>query len=544
MNRTLIAKANDLLSKEKGTFFKDPGGRINIALCYPNRYAVAMSSLGYQGIYGFLNSLGDVVCERVFFPDQEDLEAYEKSGAELFSLESKRTLSAFDIVAYSVSFENDYPNLLQMLQMARIPVRSAARGVHHPLIIMGGVCAFYNPEPLADFMDIVFVGEAEEMLEAFLSLYRLHGAERKRLLEAATAIEGVYVPRFYEVSYDGQGRISGRRASHGAPDIIRKRSMRDISRSFLRSSVITPEAEFSTMYLIEVMRGCPWSCRFCVAGHIYRPVRKKEFTGLAGEIADAAGKTQKVGLIGPSLSDYPHAEDLLRMEGVDFSITSLRASAKSGRLVQLMKGHKSISIAPEAGTQRLRNVINKKITDSDIFETARLIFETGVETLRLYFMIGLPTETMDDINGLIDLVKTVRRNTRQGFIRLSVSTFVPKPFTPFQWHAMEPLKLIKEKLHRIKKGLAREKGIRVLHDVPKYAHLQGLLALGDRRVGRVVEQIAGGTKDVIKTGTEEVDIDTIIFRNKDLPETLPWDFIDCGVSKVHLWDEYQKALAG
>ena len=523
---------------------KDPGGRINIALCYPNRYSLAMSSLGFQGIYGLLNNLPDVVCERVFFPDQEDLEEYEKTKAELFSLETRRPLSAFDIIAFSVSFENDYPNLLKMLRMARIPLRSAARDVQHPIVIMGGVCAFYNPEPLSDFMDIIFVGVAEEMLEEFLSLYRRKGGvERAQLLEAVTGIEGVYVPAFYDVSYDIQGRISGRRASHGAPEIIRKQSIKDLSRSFLRSSVITPEAKFSNMYLVEAMRGCPWSCRFCLAGHIYRPVRKKELNRLSEEVKEAVQKTPKVGLIGPSLSDYPHAEDLLRMEGVDFSITSLRASPKSGRLVQLMKGHKSISIAPEAGTKRLRDVINKKITDSDIFGTARLILESDVETLRLYFMIGLPTETMDDIEGIIDLVKTIRKNTRKGFIRLSVSTFVPKPFTPFQWHAMEPLKSIKEKLKRIKKGLAQEKGVRVLHDVPKYAHLQGLLALGDRRVGRVIEQIAAEDMDVMKQGSTEIDIAAIVFRNKDISEILPWDFIDAGFTKEHLWDEYRKALA-
>jgi len=541
MNRKFLDKANVLLSKEKGTVFKDPGGRINIALCYPNSYSVGMSSLGFQGIYGFLNSLPDVVCERVFLPDQEDLEEFENSHTEPFSLESKRPLSAFDIIAFSVSFENDYPHLLRLLNMAHIPIRSSDRGSHYPLVIMGGVCAFYNPEPLAEFMDIIFIGEAEEMLDEFLLVYRL-GGERSILLERASGIEGVYLPGYYDITYDADGKIARRTASHGVPEIISKRYIRDISRSLLRSSIITPEAEFSNMYLLEAMRGCPWSCRFCVAGHIYRPVRKKDLARLVEEVKEAAGKTQKVGLIGPSLSDYPHAEDVLQMEGVDFSITSLRASARSGRLVQLMKGHKSISIAPEAGTQRLRNVINKRISEEDIHETARLILDSDVETLRLYFMIGLPTETIADIEGLIDLVKTIRKNTRKGYIRLSVSTFVPKPFTPFQWHPMEPLKSVKEKLWMIKKRLAQEKGVRVFHDVPKHAHLQGLFALGDRRVGRVVERLAEGDADVIKKGSPDLDIGHIIFRGKDISETLPWDFIDAGVSKEHLWAEYQKAM--
>jgi radical SAM superfamily enzyme YgiQ (UPF0313 family) len=541
VKRKFLDKADALLAKEKGTVFKDPGGRINIALCYPNSYSVAMSSLGFQGIYGFLNSLPDVVCERVVFPDQEDLEEFEESRTEPFSLESKRPLSAFEIIAFSVSFENDYPNLVRMLKLAHIPARRAERTGRYPLVVMGGVCAFYNPEPLADFMDIIFVGEAEEMLAEFLSVYRA-GDEREKILERAAAIEGLYLPGWYEEWYDAEGRLAGRTASHGAPEIIRKRFIRDIGKSFLRSSVVTPEAEFSNMYLLEAMRGCPWSCRFCVAGHIYRPVRKKDFARLEREVKEAAGKSQKVGLIGPSLSDYPHAEQVLQMEGVDFSITSLRASRQSARLVQLMKGHKSISIAPEAGTQRLRDVINKRITEEDIHETARLILESGVETLRLYFMIGLPTETMTDIEGLIDLVKTVRKNNPRGFIRLSVSTFVPKPFTPFQWHPMEPLKSVKEKLRLIKKGLAQEKGVRVFHDVPKHAYLQGLFALGDRRVGRVVEHLAVEEADVIKNGSPDVDIASVIFRKKEISERLAWDFIDAGVKKEFLSEEYQKAV--
>jgi len=505
MSKKLKTKANSLLSQEKGAVFKDPGGRINIALCFPNTYSVGMSSLGFQGIYGFFNRLSDVVCERVFSPDKEDREEYEKSGSEPFSLESKRPLSAFDIIAFSVSFENDYPNLLKMLKMAKIPLRNSERSSQYPLVIMGGVCAFYNPEPLADFMDVIFIGEAEEMLEEFLSVYRETGA-RKDLLRNLTAVRGIYLPGFYTVRYDEAGKIIGRDAAHGVSETICKRTIKEISRSFLRSTILTPHAEFSNMYLLEAMRGCPWSCRFCVAGHIYNPPRKKDFAELCTEVKAAVQRTQKVGLIGPSLSDYPHAEEVLQMEGVDFSITSLRASPKSIRLVQLMEGHKSISIAPEAGTQRLRNVINKKITDEDILETAERILECGIETLRLYFMIGLPTETWEDIDGMIDLVKTIRRNTRKGYIRLSVSTFVPKPFTPFQWHPMEPLKSIKEKLQQIKKGLSRGKGIKVLHDMPKQAHLQGLFALGDRRMGKVLERIAFDDIDVIKKGSENLDI--------------------------------------
>ncbi len=542
MNRKLIENADYLLSREKGTIFKDPGGRINIVLVYPNTYSVGMANLGFQGVYGLLNGINDVVCERCFLPSPHDMKEYERTGTELFSLESKRSLARFDIIAFSVSFENDYPNIMKILQMSRIPSRSFERKASHPLVIMGGVCAFFNPEPLADFMDIFFVGEAEEMLLEFISAYNISDT-KEILFEKLLRIEGIYIPRYYSVTYaDSNGQILERRPLNNAPEIIRKRTVKDISRSCFRHVIITPEAEFSDMYLLEAMRGCPWSCRFCVAGHIYNPARKKDLDVLKDEIKAALPKTGRIGLIGPSLSDYPQVEEVLSIEGVDFSITSLRASPKSGRIVGLMRGHKSVSIAPEAGTQRLRNVIHKKITDDDIFETARLILEGGIETLRLYFMVGLPTETGEDVEGIVNLVKGIRDNTRKGFINLSVSTFVPKPFTPFQWHPMAPLKEVKERLKLIKKGLLQVKGVRVFHDVPKYAYMQGTLSVGDRRVSALIEKIAfeGEVDSAYKTF--EMNRDFYIFRQKDVTEILPWDFIDAGVTKDKLWKEYMKAI--
>jgi len=541
MNRKLIERADYLLSQEKGTVFKDPGGRVSVALVYPNIYSVGMSNLGFQGVYGLLNGINDVVCERCFLPSPHDMKEHERTRTELFSLESKRSLTRFDIIAFSVSFENDYPNIMRILQMSRIPLRSCERKASHPLVIMGGVCAFFNPEPLAEFMDMVFVGEAEEMLPEFISAYRSSDT-KEALFEKSLTIEGIYIPRYYSVTYsDSNAQIIERRPLNNAPEIIRKRAVKDISRSCFRPAIITPEAEFSDMYLLEAMRGCPWSCRFCVAGHIYNPVRSKDLDALKDEIRAALPMTGRVGLVGPSLSEYPHVEEVLSIEGVNFSITSLRASPKSGRIVGLMSGHKSVSIAPEAGTQRLRNVIHKKITDDDIFETARLILEGGIETLRLYFMVGLPTENEEDVEGIVILVKKIRANTRQGFINLSVSTFVPKPFTPFQWHPMAPIREVKEKLKFIKQGLSQVKGVRIFHDVPRYAYMQGTLSLGDRRVSSLIEKIA--FEDDIDSAfkTFEMNRDFYIFRKKDLSEILPWDFIDAGVTKEKLWKEYMIA---
>ena len=541
MNKKLLEKAENLLSKEKGTIFKGPGGKINIALVYPNTYSVGMSSLGFQGIYGLLNGMSDVVCERVFLPAGDDLEEYERTRSELFALESKRPLSRFDIVAFSVSFENDYPNILKILKMSRIPLRSSLRSPSDPLVVMGGVCAFYNPEPMADFFDVCFVGEAEDMLPEFLSAYRESGS-KDELYRKTFAIDGIYVPGRYSVSYsDHTGLIAGRQALDGAPEIIRKRTVHDISGSLIKPVIITPEAEFSDMYLLEAMRGCPWSCRFCVAGHIYKPPRRKDPEALREEIGHALTMTGRVGLIGPSLSDYPYAEVVLGIEGVDFSITSLRATPRTGNIVKLLRGHKSVSIAPEAGTERLRRVINKKVTEEDIIETAKLILHGEIETLRLYFMAGLPTETMEDIEGIILLVKKIRKNTAKGFITVSVSTFVPKPFTPFQWHPMAPLKEVKERLKVIRKGLSAEKGVKIFHDVPKYAYFQGLLSLGDRRVGRLIEVVSEGANSSSERKASGVEEDFYIFREKKITDLLPWEFIDAGVSKEKLWDEYRLA---
>ena len=540
VNRKLIEKTDRLLSKERGTVFKEPGGRINVCLVYPNTYHSGMSNLGFQGIYTLLNDRSDTLCERAFLPDEDDIDEYVRTNTKPFALESKRPLNNFDILAFSVSFENDYPNILKILELANIPLRASDRNKTHPLLIIGGICTFFNPEPLADFFDVCFIGEAEEMLNEFIDTYK-KSETRKELYGRAAAIEGVYVPGLYNIKYNNG--IHSREALHGAPERIKKRFIEDISAHRFRQSIVTPGTEFSDMYLIEAMRGCPWKCRFCVAGHIYSPTRKKELSAIKGEIDNALKVTERVGLIGPSLTDYPHISEVLKTEGVDFSITSLRSSKKSAELAGLLKGRKSVSIAPEAGTERMRRVINKKITEDDIIETSRLIFSEGMKNLRLYFMVGLPTENDDAIKGIVRLVKKIRDMSKKGTIVLTVSTFVPKPFTPFQWHGMEKIAVVKERLKAIKSSLLPIKGIKVFHDVPKYAYMQGFFSMGDRRISKPLKAMLR-THDWKKACIESgIDSDFYVMRNKDFSEKLPWDFIDSGISKEHLWDEYQKALS-
>lgn len=545
MNRKFIEKADFLLSKERGAIFKNPGGKINICLVYPNAYHVGMANLGFQGIYGLLNKRDDVVCERAFLPDEKDIEEYIRTETPVFSFESKRPLSRFDIVAFSVSFENDYPNILKILDISKIPFTTPERNKYHPLLIAGGVCCFFNPEPIAPIFDIIFVGEAEEMLNDFFDIYSRQEVikNRSQIKENMAGIEGIYVPEFYDIEYGADGKIIRRAAKHGAPEKIKRKYLENLSLSPITTSIVTPEAEFSNMYLIEAMRGCPWKCRFCLVGHIYSPTRKKDLDTITVEIQRAKEITPKIGLIGPSLTDYAYIKDVLCIEGVDFSITSLRASEKSAELVELLKGHKSASIAPEAGTERMRRVVNKKITEKDILGTSKLILNAGIENLRLYFIIGLPTETDEDISGIIELVKKIRKLSDKGTIILSISTFVPKPFTPFQWHLMEHLDSVKGKLKFIKKALRDKKGVKVFHDTPKYAHMQGLFSTGDRRVFRVLKEMVKTDDYRSACSKAGVNMDFYIFRKKDFNEILPWDFIDTGISKEKLWNEYIEAMS-
>ncbi|MGD0283812.1 MAG: radical SAM protein [Dissulfurispiraceae bacterium] len=550
MNRSLVARADAYLSGEQGTVFKDPGGRISICLIYPNIYRVGMANLGFQGIYGLLNKRDDVVCERAFLPDEQDMALHIRTGTPLFSLESKRSVTAFDIAAFSIPFEIDYPNILRILDCAKIPFLSVRRDRFHPLLIAGGVCPSFNPEPIAPVFDLMFIGDGEESLDEFLEKYKtaMNTAGGKEAVKrASVSIEGVYVPDYYTVQYNNDGTLAGRTPLHGATATIRRRCLGELSSASVTTSIISSESEFSNMYLIEAMRGCPWSCRFCLVGHLYRPVRKKEISVVKDEIG-RAGQLQgegrlKIGLIGPSLTDYAYAKEVLGIRGVDFSITSLRAGAKSAELVELLKRHKSISIAPEAGTERMRTVINKKISENDILETSARVLEAGVDTLRLYFMIGLPTETEEDISGIVALTRKIRQTSKKGMLVLSVSTFVPKPLTPFQWHGMEPLSAVKEKLKFIKKELRDEGSIKVFHDVPKYAHLQGLFARGDRRVFKVIEAMTK-TEDMKKACSEAgIDMAFYVFRKRDFQEILPWDFIEADIPKERLWGEYSEALS-
>ncbi|MFN3740812.1 MAG: radical SAM protein [Thermodesulfovibrionales bacterium] len=520
---TLREKIKKRLLREKGTVFKDPGGKVSICLVYPDTYHIGMSNLGFQGIYGLINSRKDCLCERAFLPDDEDMEEIKKRNTPIISYESMRPLGEFDVIAFSLSFENNFPDVLRIIQMAHIPLRASERNDRHPLVVAGGMAMTSNPEPLAEFFDLIMPGDGELLIPLFLDSvkeWRFKRAGKEEILKELTKEKGFYVPSGYEITYDGE-RIIRRKNKEGYPERIKIPVLKNLDAG-VRHSIITPETEFSDMHLIEVMRGCPWRCRFCLTGNLM-PLRIRAIENVLQEIK--ASPASRFGIIGSSLTDYRYIKELLQFEGVDFSITSLRASPKAAEIISLLKNKKSVSIAPEAGSERLRGLINKNIKENDILHTSDLLFKEGIENLRLYFMIGLPEETDDDAIAIVELTKKIRSLSKRGFISLSISIFVPKPHTPFERAPMERPEVIKKRLNIIKKGLKPLEHVRVLHEVPKYAYMQGLFAQGSRRIGDALEEMLDESdwkEACIKRG---IDPEYYIFRKKEPDEILPWDFM-------------------
>jgi radical SAM family uncharacterized protein len=560
MSWKLKKKAQALVAGEEGVVRKDWGGRVSIALVYPNTYAVGMSNLGFQTIYEHLNALPDAVCERVFLPDPEDSDEYARTGTEPFALESLRPLRDFDVVGFSVTYEGDFINVLRLLRMAGIAVRSADRGPNEPLVLMGGVCAFSNPEPLSPFMDAIAVGEGEELVAEIVDAYascRALGQEgfKQRLMDRLKTLRGIYVPAAYDVRYDVDGTIVAVTPREpGVPELVVKRRLRDVNRFETRSQLKTPKAEYGHMALLEVGKGCGRGCRFCLEGQVYRPVRHRSLESLRESVAQIAKESKRVGLVGACVSDYPWIGDLMKMleeYGVEVSISSLRADSLTEDLVAALHrgGHRTLTMAPEAGTERLRRVIRKVITDEQLYAACDLLRKYGIPNLKCYFMIGQPTETMEDVEAIPDLARRMLERLRVpgpdghpfGKLTLSVSSFVPKPWTPFQWAPFDEPRDLEAKLEAIKSG-ARRLQVRVVHENPREAGLQALLARGDRRVADFLE-IAARLDGDWRQALREWGVDPSFYtrRERRQDEIMPWDHFDVGVKKASLLREWQRA---
>lgn len=561
MSWKLKKKYKDILLKEKNYQKKVWGDKITVCLAYPNHYRTGMSNLGFQTLYAIFNNHPSFLCERVFLPDPGDEVKFIPGSTPLFSLESQKPIADFDIIAFSVSFENDYPNILKILDMSRITILSRERKEEEPLIIGGGISVTLNPEPLADFFDLFILGEGEEAIPEFLDIfeesYNLNLSRNETLRRMQKEIEGAYVPGFYSVTHNSDGFIEAFEPTDSSfPERIKKRCVRDINAFNTEQSITTPDTEFGDMFLTEVSRGCRRGCRFCAAGFVYRPARFRKPEILEQSIAIGLESQKKIGLLGTAVSDHPDLISLCRLilekEG-KVSIGSLRLDRLNHEMVELLRetGVETISLAPEAGSQRLRDIINKGITESHIFNSVELLIENGILNIRLYFMVGLPTESTEDIDAIINLAKRIKYHAikhtagKKKFrrITLSINQFIPKPATPFQWQGLADTNLVRKSIRRINAALRKESSINVIHDIPKWNYIQALLSLGDRLVGKILLTVHKSNGNWPRAFKEvNINPDFYVYRQKDLDEILPWGFIDHGVSRKFLVEEYRKAL--
>jgi len=539
------------IDNEIGTVRKSRKGRIGIALVYPNTYSVGMSNLGFHTVYRLLNEMPDIYCERAFSSRNES-----RSDDRIRTIESNRSIAEFQIIAFSVSFESDFLNLTAVVEKAGLPLQSAARGDPHPLVIAGGVACFLNPEPVAPFIDCFLIGEAEKLLPRFFEVLDLSSGRKKYLKKLACTVPGIYVPKFYTPSYDSNGIIDGFYPSKDVPAKVQRVFEVNISDKPSCTAIVTSETAFKNTYLIEVSRGCPHGCRFCSAGYIYRPPRFRSFSILKKNIDTGGLITKKIGFMGAAVSDHPDIGKLSRYaidSGLSVSFSSLRADSLSGDLVKslIKSGVKTATIAPEAGSEKMRRIINKGINKTQILDAVETLVNSGILNLKLYFMIGLPGENEKDIEAIVNLcmeikdrfLKASREKKRIGTITVSVNPFVPKPFTPFQWVAMDDVKNLNRKIKKIRDGLRKTANLRVQAESPRHSFIQALLARGDRRVSDLLVLAIKNCGNWSKT-IKETELDAHFFasRERSLDELLPWDFIDHGIHNHFLAGEYKRAI--
>ena len=557
----LVQKARGILEKERGTVRKPWGGKITICLLYPNAYHVGMSNLGFQTLYQILNGEGDVVCERAFLPEPEDLEEYRNTQTPLFSLESQKPLSTFDLLAFSISFENDFLNLLTLLELAHVPLESHLRHERHPWVIAGGVAVFLNPEPISPFCDLFILGEAEEVIGEFLEVYRHTLSEKKErerddFLRSLSGVEGIYVPEFYRVTYAENGKLEAMDPEPGFPKQVKRRWVSKIDRFPTQSTLFTPDTEFKEMALVEVNRGCPRGCRFCAACFVYHPFRNRSLSVLESISQEVLLKEHRVGLTGTAVSDHPQllplCQSILSQQG-GISLSSLRVDAVTPPLIQCLREgeERTVAIAPEAGSERLRRMLKKGYTEEEILKSIDTLVQNGLSQIKCYFLIGLPSETDEDVKAILLLAKRIRHQilsslkdqTKRWRLILSVNPFIPKPATPFQWAPMEEVAELKRRLSMIQRGVHGERGMEMIFDLPKWAYLQALLSKGDRRVGKILmaaHRHRGNWSQALRETS--VNPDFYVYRKRDLDEIFPWDFIDHGIPKERLKEEYLTAM--
>ena len=556
MNRKdLIDRLQELYKDEDSRVTVNPHAGQKVAIVYPNTYFVGMSNLGLHIIYEEINLRNDSVCERIFLPEKKELEAYDKTKTPLMSVETQRPMHQFDVVAFDVTFEMDYFHIPLMLRHGRVPIMGKDRTEFDPIVIAGGPCATFNPEPFADFIDAFIIGEGEGIVSRVLDIIRdgkMEGLDRHAILRQLANISGVYVPSLYVPIYSDDGEFKGYHIVEGAPTTIKRHF--EMLTSGGETVVATNYTEFGAMYIIEVARGCGRHCRFCMAGYCFRVPRVRPLDILKEGVDRAEQLGKKVGLMGAAISDYPEVDELvnyIRSKDMRYSCASLRADSLTQAVVDGLadSGQKTITIAPETGSERLRRVINKGISEEHLQNAATLSAKSGIQHMRLYIMIGLPTETDEDIEAIVGLAERTQAHMAEvgckGRLTLSINPFIPKPFTPFQWMAMDNQKTVEKKLQYIKKALQKNRRIEVLVESPKEAYIQGVLARGDRRLGAVLAACAAdrGSKSFkAEMKAAGLDMDEMNYRERSFDEFLPWSHLDMGMDEGYLEMEWKRSV--